>query len=88
MTDEAPLTRSERLLTLLVLNTIADASQAEKCVLLNRAGLSNSDIAELLNTSPATVTQSLYTSRKATGKRKVAEGTRKPPKRTTKKLGR
>jgi len=81
MTEEIAVTRSERLLALLVLHNMADASQIEKCVQLNRAGFGNAEIAELLVTTTPTVTQNLYEARKSkVGKRPSKKGAKKTAK--------
>jgi hypothetical protein len=71
MSKEA-LSITERLLALLLVHDMHDASQGAKIVMLDRAGLANGDIAELLGTTPAVVRQSVY------------EGKRKPAKKASK----
>jgi predicted transcriptional regulator len=69
MADE---TRIERILTMILLNDLEGAPQAKKAEILNRIGYSNSEIAELLGTTAATVGQQLYSLRgakKAVGRR-------------------
>ena len=75
--------RTERLLTLLVLQNMKGATQREKALQLSLAGFSNVEIANFLDTSPQNVSQVLYESRKKkTGKvtkapiRKVSRGAR------------
>lgn len=58
------MTRSERLLALLLLNQADGASQAKRAILLRRGGFSNTQIAELLETTAAVVSQVLYSARK------------------------
>lgn len=70
--------RTERLLTLLVLQNMKGATQREKAIQLNIAGFSNVEIANLLDTTPQSITQVLYESRKTSGKNK---------KKTTQKAG-
>lgn len=62
--------RVERLLALLLLNTMKPASQQDKIVQLSLAGFSNVEIADLLQTTSGVVAQSLYSSRqgRAVGK--------------------
>jgi hypothetical protein len=64
------MTRTEALLATIVIQNMGTASQAEKCVALNRIGLNNSDIADILGTTTAVVSQSLYTARKSKGSSK------------------
>ena len=63
-------TRSEFLLALMLLQQMKNASQSDKILQLNIAGFSNVEIANLLETTPAVVAQSLYSSRKVGGGRK------------------
>ncbi len=58
--------RTERLLAILVLESMKGASQREKAVRLSLAGFSNVEIADLLQTSAQVVAQHLYTSRRGT----------------------
>jgi DNA-directed RNA polymerase specialized sigma24 family protein len=68
--DGAPVTRTERLLALLVMHNMAEASQTDRALVLSRAGFSNPEIADLLGTTTATVTQSLYSARRASGRKR------------------
>ena len=61
--------RVERILAILLLNNMKGASQREKAVVLNLAGFSNIEIADVLQTNSKVVSQHLYTSRK-TGRSK------------------
>jgi hypothetical protein len=54
------ITRTEKLLSLILLQGMDKASQKERVVILNKAGFSNIEIANLLETTTATVSQSLY----------------------------
>jgi hypothetical protein len=63
--SDPALDRSERVLVLLLLQSMKDDSQAEKVRQLNIAGLSNIQIAEFLQTTPAVVAQLLYVSKKS-----------------------
>jgi predicted transcriptional regulator len=56
--------RVERLLALLVLQNMKTANMATKAKELSMAGFTNVEIANLLETTPAVVSQSLYTARK------------------------
>ena len=76
MTDPQAISRSERLLALLVLHNMGDASQVEKTVMLSRAQFTNGEIADLLGTSTAVVSQNLYSSRKLGAKKPAASGKR------------
>jgi len=68
VTESASMTRTEALLATIILQNMTAESQAEKCVVLSRAGLSNGEIADLVGTSSAVVKQSLYAARKSSGK--------------------
>jgi hypothetical protein len=57
--------RLERLLGLLLLNSMKGLSQQEKAHQLNLAGLTNVEIADLLETSSQVIAQHLYARRKA-----------------------
>ena len=58
--------RTERLLAILLLESMRGASQREKAVRLSLAGFSNVEIADLLQTSAQIVAQHLYASPKGT----------------------
>jgi len=60
----AEIERTERLLALILLQQMGDASQQKKAIQLNMAGFSNTEIADLLDTTTAVVAQSLYTARR------------------------
>lgn len=55
--------RTERLLAYLVLERMGDRSQEYKALRLSRAGFSNPEIADLLETTTPTVAQMLYVAR-------------------------
>lgn len=76
---EAP-TRLEKLVAMMVLMQMRDATQREKAVLMSRAGFSNPEIAELLDTKPNVVAQHLYASknRKLTRPRTTRKTRREP----------
>ena len=57
--------RSERLLVLLLLQTLKGAPQKEKIIQLNIAGFSNIEIAEFLKTKPTVVAKEISLSKKS-----------------------
>ena len=64
--------RVERLLALILVQQVK--TQREKIVQLNAAGFTNTEVADLLQTSTGVVNQVLYESRRGTGgKRKKAK---------------
>ncbi len=62
--DTAPVDRIEKLLAALLLHDMKGAPQREKAVQLSVVGFSNVEIADLLQTSAAVVSQYLYEVRK------------------------
>ncbi|PYV30630.1 MAG: hypothetical protein DMG22_19725 [Acidobacteria bacterium] len=62
--------RTERLLAILLLESMKGTSQREKVIRLSLAGFSNVEIADLLQTSSQVVAQHLYESRKKNRRRK------------------
>jgi transcriptional regulator len=68
--------RSERLLALLLLQQMKASGQKEKALQLNLAGFTNVEIADLLQTTSAVVSQVLYEVRRRTKK------SRRPKKRS------
>jgi len=70
MTD---IDRSERLLALILLNQMKGVPQRDKINQLSLAGFTNVEIADLLQTTSAVVSQVLYEARKSSRK----TGTRK-----------
>lgn len=56
--------RTEYLLALILLNGMKNATQREKVHQLNLAGFSNSEIADLLQTTSAVIAQALYEGRR------------------------
>jgi len=62
--------RSERLLALLLLQNMKTANLPTKAKELSIAGFTNAEIADLLQTNPAVISQSLYTARKNKKKNK------------------
>jgi DNA-directed RNA polymerase specialized sigma24 family protein len=66
--EEPALDRVERLLALLLLQQMKGASQGEKALHLNRAGFSNTEIADLLGTGATVVASMLYKARQRRGR--------------------
>ncbi len=62
--------RIEKLLALLLIETMKSQSQAEKIRLLNIAGFTNTEIADILDTNAAVVAVRLSESRKTKKRRK------------------
>jgi len=60
--------RTERLLALILLNQMKGASQREKIVDLSVVGFTNVEIADILQTTTAVVSQVLYEARKSKGR--------------------
>jgi len=56
--------RSERLLALLLVQNMKGATQAQKSLQLSVAGFTNVEIADILGTTAAVVSQYLYMTRK------------------------
>lgn len=56
--------RIERLLALLLLQNMRTANTATRAKELSVAGFTNAEIADLLQTNPAVISQSLYAARK------------------------
>ena len=56
--------RIERLLVLILLQSMKESSQADKIYQLNMAGFSNIQIAEFLQTTPSVVAVQLHHSKK------------------------
>ena len=56
--------RTDRLLAILLLQSMKTSTQAEKALHLSLAGFSNVEIADLLQTSTKVIAQHLYTARK------------------------
>lgn len=61
--------RMERLLALLLLQHLKGSPQREKVLQLNLAGFSNTEIADLLQTTSAVVSQALYEARRGPSRR-------------------
>jgi len=60
--------RIETLLALILIQNMKDSKQEEKTKTLNKAGFSNVEIAELLNTQPQVIANYLYKSKKKSKK--------------------
>jgi predicted transcriptional regulator len=76
--------RSEKILAMMLLTQMQQASVGTKAQALNRVGFSNGEIAELLGVTPAVVGQRLYELRGA-GKQKRSASVRKTGKVTRSK---
>lgn len=61
--------RAEHLLALILLQQMKASPQRDKILHLSLAGFTNTEIADLLQTTSAVVTQSLYEARRGTAKR-------------------
>jgi DNA-directed RNA polymerase specialized sigma24 family protein len=61
--------RTERLLALLLIQQLKSLPQREKALQLNLAGFSNVEIADLLQTTGAVVSQYLYKARRKSKKK-------------------
>ena len=75
---QSAMSRSEALLAQLLLHSMGSAGQTKKALALRTAGLSNSEIAGLLGTTPAVVGQVLYQARRSRG---AQRGARVPKRR-------
>lgn len=62
--------RTQRLLAIMLLQTMKGASQKEKAIQLSLAGFSNVEIADLLQTSSQVIAQQLYKSQRKRPRRK------------------
>ena len=70
MPSDNPHDRVEKLLALLLLQTLKGANQREKVVQLSLGGFSNIEIANLLGTSTGVVATYMSAARKGKGRRK------------------
>jgi len=61
--------RTERLVALMLLQQMKGSSQRDKALQLSLAGFTNTEIANLLQTTAAVVAQSLYKVRRQGGQR-------------------
>jgi DNA-directed RNA polymerase specialized sigma24 family protein len=62
--------RIEILLALILLNDMKGSSQKEKVLMLNRAGFSNVEIANVMEITAENVATSLYQARQGSGRRR------------------
>jgi hypothetical protein len=62
--------RTEQLLALILLHQMKTAPQRDKILQLSLAGFTNTEIADLLQTTSAVVGQSLYTTRRGTARQR------------------
>jgi len=69
--------RVERLLALLLLQQAKAVSQREKALQLSLAGFTNTEIADLLQTTAGVVAQSLYEARRKPKTKRKSKGSRK-----------
>ena len=69
--------RAEKLLALLLLQQLKAAPQREKALHLSLAGFTNTEIADLLQTTAAVVAQSLYEVRRKPKRKLKPQGSRK-----------
>jgi len=69
--------RLERLIALLLIQNMAGKPDREKVKQLNLAGFSNVEIANILDTTAATVAQQLYESRKTSKKKREKKSLRR-----------
>ena len=76
--------RTETLLALLLLQQMKSAPNHEKILSLNRAGFSNLEIANIVETTPAVVAQSSYAARKG-GRKKPKKKAKKKPKKKSRR---
>lgn len=65
------ITRIERLLTLILLNSLKGTTQREKIIQLSLADFSNVEIANILQTTSAVVSQVLYETKKSKKTKKL-----------------
>ena len=61
--------RVERLLAMILLHDMHDASMSDRVSALSRAGFAPAEIATMLGTTPASIRQQLYTARRTVGRR-------------------
>ena len=73
--------KSEILLALLLIQQMKNASQSDKILQLNIAGFSNIEIANILETTSAVVSQSLYSSRRVGSSKKKKKKSNKKVKK-------
>lgn len=71
--NESGMERVEKLLALLVLESISQKPDGQKAVLLSRIGFENPEIGKLLGTSAAVVSQHLYEAKTKGVKKKASK---------------
>ena len=69
--------RAEKLLALLLLQQLKTSPQREKALHLSLAGFTNTEIADLLQTTAGVVAQSLYEARRKPKRKPKSQGSRK-----------
>ncbi len=72
------ISRTERLLAYILLERMEDRSQEYRALRLSRAGFSNPEIADLLETKTPTVAQMLYVARNRDKTAKTKPQAKKP----------
>jgi DNA-directed RNA polymerase specialized sigma24 family protein len=72
--------RAERLLALLLLQSMKSSPTGEKMLNLSIAGFSNIEIADILQIPTTNIAQRLYDARKAKGVKKKGKGSKKSKK--------
>jgi predicted transcriptional regulator len=77
--------RIERLLAVMLVRDMKEEPQGEKALQLSRAGLTNTEIASLLGTTAAVVSQQLYEQRGTNRRGKSSKKKAKRGKKTQKK---
>ena len=79
--------RTDRLLALLLLESMKNTPDREKAKKLSSIGFSNQETATLLDTTPAVVAQHLYKAREGTAKKKAAARGKSPKKGAKRRNG-
>lgn len=69
VSPRGPATVGDRIAAFQMLDQMKDATQAQKCMRLSLIGFTNAEIATMLQTTPAVVSQNLYAERKKPRKR-------------------
>ena len=69
--------RVEKILALILIQHLKSAPQHEKALQLSIAGFTNTEIADILQTTAAVVAQSLYKARREPKRKTKAQGSRK-----------
>jgi len=68
-TRKGAATIQDRIAAFAMLDGMKEATQAQKSLRLSLVGFTNSEIAQMLQTTPAVVAQNLYNERKKAGKK-------------------